>query len=162
MTDRNTPRIIGIGNRLRGDDALGPLAADRLREQLGDRVVVLTHESDASGLLHLWEGAEEVILIDAWHGPPPCGELHRIELAREMPPAHACASSTHVLDLLQVVALARQLERLPAHVVLYGVAGRAFGIGDAMSPEVAARLEELVAHIVEEVSMPRAKRGKEE
>ncbi|MCS6897681.1 MAG: hypothetical protein NZM29_06865, partial [Nitrospira sp.] len=34
-------RIIGIGNEMRGDDAVGLLAARRLREMLGERSAVV-------------------------------------------------------------------------------------------------------------------------
>ena len=58
-------RIIGIGHLDRGDDALGRVAAGRLKDSLPLGTEVLETDGEAGKLLDLFQGAETVIVIDA-------------------------------------------------------------------------------------------------
>jgi hydrogenase maturation protease len=46
-------------------------------------------------------------------------------------------ASTHHFGLSEVIGLARALDRMPVRLRVYGIEGRSFGIGSALSPEVA-------------------------
>jgi hydrogenase maturation protease len=73
--------VIGIGNRLRGDDALGPIVADALRERLS--VPVREHTGESLSLIAEWSGAESVILVDAVRSGGEPGEIRRFDLIEE-------------------------------------------------------------------------------
>src|SRR5579862_7741310 len=77
--------ILGYGNRLRGDDAIGPLAAERLQGLLADPGIEIRalHQLTPE-LMELISRATRVIFIDAALGPTP-GEI--TERAVEPDPA---------------------------------------------------------------------------
>ena len=64
-------RVIGLGNRLRGDDAAGLVAAERLRESYPDAVRILGQAVDPGSLMAAWSGAREVVILDAARSGSP-------------------------------------------------------------------------------------------
>ena len=58
-------RVIGIGNPLRGDDAIGLLVARRVRELAGPEVEVMELEGEPARLIDAWQGAALVVVVDA-------------------------------------------------------------------------------------------------
>lgn len=136
--------IIGLGTDTGGDDAAGLLVARRLRE-LG--VEALDYSGEVLGLLELWEGATSVILIDAMRSGRPAGAITVLEARQAPPAAGQFQLSTHGLGLAEALALADQLGRLPARVVIYGIEGRNFAPGSAACPEVLAAVEQLARRL---------------
>lgn len=140
--------IIGCGNRQRGDDAAGIIAGERLRA-LGIAVELCAGE--ASELMEIWTGAEDVIVIDAVVTSAPVGSIHvwdgRPPLGRDK----SCRS-THGLGVAEAIELARALDSLPPKLRVFGIEGQKFALGSAMSPEVERAVEEIVSRIVGEVN----------
>lgn len=138
--------ILGCGNRQRGDDAAGILAAERLRA-LGIAAEVCAGES--SELMEAWSDADDVIVVDAVVVGAPVGTVHVWD--GRQPPAFATAKrSTHGLGVAEAIALARALDRLPARLRVYGIEGNNFEMGNALSPEVEHAVEEVVRRIAAE------------
>ena len=67
--------VIGVGNRLRGDDAAGPLVIDRLMELDHPRIEAIDAGSDAIGILEYLEDRPWVWIIDACQMGKEPGEL---------------------------------------------------------------------------------------
>jgi len=131
---------IGIGNPARGDDAAGLEVVRRL----GVSETVLEHDGEPASLISLWEGHEDVVLIDAVSSGRPPGSLVEIDVVATGLPAGLCRS-THVLGPADAVELARALGRLPPRMRLYGIEGSDYSFGGTLSPDVAATVDELVA-----------------
>ncbi|MCC6472463.1 MAG: hydrogenase maturation protease [Burkholderiales bacterium] len=141
------PLVIGAGNELRRDDAAGIEAARRVAALAGGAIDVIEAAGDLSDLCALWAGRERVIIVDALRTGAPCGAVQRIDGAAG--PMPACAgASTHGFGIGEAVELARALGRLPASLVIYGIAGRDFGHGAGLTPEVARAVEEAALEIV--------------
>ena len=139
--------ILGIGNRHRGDDATGILAVEHLRS-LGIAAELCSGEP--SELIDAWTGTDDVIVIDAVVTGAPPGTIHLWDAAH--PPAFATsAASTHGLGLAQAIELARVMNSLPARLRIYGIEGKNFEMGAAVSPEVAQSVEEVVRRIAAEL-----------
>jgi hydrogenase maturation protease len=138
-----------LGSRYRGDDALGPLVAERLREA---GVMVLDCADDPTRLLDEWAGLDTVVVVDAVVAGEPVGTLHRLEadeggpLSRELRLA-----STHAVSLADALDLGRSVGRAPRRIVVLGIEGAAFGMGDAMTPAVSAALDGVVAAALAEL-----------
>ncbi len=141
--------LIGIGNELRGDDAVGRLISRRFRGMPG--VQVMEKNGEGMDLMNAWTGAQAVILVDAVVSGSPPGTLHRFDAAEGSIPAELFHCSTHTISVAEAVELARVLGTLPARLALYGVEGKSFTPGSALSPEVAERLETVVEEIQREV-----------
>jgi hydrogenase maturation protease len=142
--------FIGVGNPYRTDDGVGAAAIERLR-RAGLRGVDLVEESgEPVALVQRWSGRSKVFLIDAVDSGGEPGALHRFECIDghwdAAPPASAV--STHGIGVAEAVELARVLERLPAHLVLYGIEVGDVRNGVGLSPPVAEALETLVDDLV--------------
>ena len=122
--------VIGVGQEFRGDDAAGLLIARRLREMLGPEVAILEKSGAAGDLLAAWQGADAVILADAVRGGGPPGKIYRFPVHEAALPAELFpAASTHAWGVAQAVALGQVLRQLPPFLVVYGIEGRDFGLG---------------------------------
>ena len=128
--------VIGIGNPSRGDDALGPLAIERLAaldlpgtELLTDFQLQVEHALDLVG-------RREVVFIDAAaSGPEP------FSFAPASPAPDASAFSHALSPAALLEAYQRVSEApLPAAFVL-AVRGYRFELGAAPSPAAAANLD---------------------
>ena len=142
------PLVIGIGNRLRGDDAFGPRVAEAL---VARGVPAVVHEADGLGLIHLWEGHEPVHLVDAARFGQQPGRLLRLDAGAGPLPAELTGGTSHRVGLAEAVELARSLERLPRRLVVHAVAGEAFGLGEPMTPAVEGMVEVLAQALAAEI-----------
>lgn len=144
-------RIIGIGNLFRGDDAVGLLAARRLRERLDFSVEVLEAEGDGLALLDLMEGADQVMLIDAVKSGGHPGTTVRLDLSKESRWGKLVPCSTHAIGIAEAIDLARTLGRLPKQVILYGIEIDSLEPGAALSESVRGALDIVVEQVVKEI-----------
>jgi hydrogenase maturation protease len=123
-----------MGNRWRGDDAAGLVAAQRLREALPAANIVEL-EGEPVSLLDAWEGEERVIVIDAVVSGSRPGTVHRIDALEDELPDYMRRTSTHALGLAEAIELGRALDRLPGGLVVLGIEGAAFEAGAGLTPE---------------------------
>ncbi len=126
--------IIGCGTWDRGDDAAGLLVVRLLRER---GIEAREHTGDGLALIQTWQGAAEVILIDAAITGAPPGTISRWDGSAPVRGGSERASS-HAFGVAEAVQLARTLGKLPPRFLLYGIEGCNFRLGTAASPEVAA------------------------
>jgi hydrogenase maturation protease len=143
--------IIGIGNPNCGDDAIGPLVAQRLVGRLPPEVTIFDRTGDMLGLIEEWSGRDGVVLVDAAKAVASPGTIHRIDLLRESLPAGMSLASTHAFGLTDAVELARALDQLPARLVVYAVVGERFDPGAPQSPAMSKAAEVVAERVVLEV-----------
>jgi hydrogenase maturation protease len=101
--------VVGLGNTIRGDDAVGVLAARELRQRLDarDDVEVKELESSADALLDVLGQYDEVIVVDAVTGTgEAAGTVRWIEVDRL---GASPAISSHRIGLPTVAELGRRL-----------------------------------------------------
>lgn len=142
--------VIGIGNEFRGDDALGLIAVREIKKTLGNKVNCYEHSSDGTSLINLWQKDNIVFLVDAIYSKSQSGEVYRLDLKEETLPVE-WFYSTHAFNLAEAIELARILDKLPAKIILYGVRGKNFEIGQEISPTVYQAIESVVSQILEEI-----------
>ncbi len=146
MDDR--PLLIGLGAPDRGDDAVGPIVAARLRRPLGPGVRVVVGCADAMTFALALENARSVVVVDALRdGDLAVGTIRRLDLAAAPTPAGARVSG-HGDALGGGLRLARALGTLPRVARLVGVVGADFALGAPLSAAVAAALDDLAAAAV--------------
>jgi hydrogenase maturation protease len=145
-------KVVGIGNQLRGDDAVGLHVARRLRGALPVSVEVVEHQGEPTGLMDSWEGAEAVWLVDAVSSGAKPGTVHRLDVSEGELPSQLFRASTHHIGLAEVVELARALRRLPRRVVVYGVEGARFDARQGLTSDVEAAVELVVESLRKEVA----------
>jgi len=155
LIHNSRPRIVvaGLGNDYRGDDAAGPVLARRMAEQCltGVDASVMTSAFD---LLGAWQDADAAIVLDAMDlGEKSAGRICRFEYPDQCLSETALIASTHSLGLADVTELARQLDRLPRRLIVYGIAGQSFDIGTSLSPAVECKLDEVLSRVVDEITL---------
>lgn len=144
-------RIIGLGNEFRGDDAVGRLAARRLRERVGSHVDVIEAESSGVELLELMAGVRAVLMIDAARSGQAPGTIHRLDASAGPIAPALFQRSTHAIGVAEALELARTLGVLPNKVILYGIEAGDTEAGHLLSPQVSHALDEVVQLILKEV-----------
>lgn len=143
--------FLGVGNRHRADDGVGPLIAERLEaaETLAAQgVEVLPHSGEGASLMHLWEGLEQVVIVDCMKSGQPLGTVKRFDVMQEKLHSGVFRYSSHLFGLAEAVEMARQLDKLPQSMIIYGIEGRVFGFEDAISPEVEKVLPEVEVSVL--------------
>lgn len=134
--------VIGVGNPMRGDDAAGREVANRLRT-----VASRMSTTGSFELMALWEGADEVIVVDAARSGSEPGTVHRFDAVEKPLPAGTLGTSTHSVGVTEVVEMARSLGRLPKHLWVYGIEVSDIGAGSHLSGPVERAVASLVAEI---------------
>jgi hydrogenase maturation protease len=143
-------RIIGLGNGMRGDDAVGLLAARRLRQEVGDRAEVIEAEMAGVELIELMKGAHSVVLIDAARSGQASGTIHRLDASAGPIGAKIFPRSSHAFGTIDALELARAMGILPATVIVYGIEADNTEAGQPLSPSVAKALDQVVQQVVQE------------
>jgi hydrogenase maturation protease len=143
--------VIGVGNRMRRDDAAGPLVIDRLavKAMTGVRLVEVT--GDAPEIINAWRGVRRAVVVDAVVSGGTPGEVHRVD-AHGGVPSNWRSASTHLVGLAEAVELATVLECFPEELVVYGIEAKNVGPGEGLSRPVAKAMDDLVDAVVHEVT----------
>jgi hydrogenase maturation protease len=155
--------IIGVGNPHRGDDAAGLITAQRLRAQSPYHLQIIEQTGEAAALIESWKDANPVIMIDAVHSGSRPGTIHRFEANEHPISTSSPRSSSHTLGVAEAIEMARALHRLPSRLIVYGIEGKNWGVGDALSPQVEEAIAEVMQHVLQDIHSESfvMKRGKE-
>ena len=130
---------------------MGLVVARRLREALPESVEVLEREGEPTGLIETWADAGALWLVDAVSSGAEPGTVHRVDASHGDLPERFGRGSTHHFGLGETVAMARALRRLPDRVVVFGIEGEQFELGDELTPRVQSAVAEVVRAVIAEV-----------
>ncbi len=100
--------------------------------------------------MEAWIGARTVIVVDAVSSDSRPGSIFRFDAAQQPLPGKIFQCSAHALGLHEAVELSRALNRLPQRFIIYGIAGKSFGIGGPLSAEVKEGVRQVVERVLEE------------
>ena len=142
--------VIGVGNEYRSDDGAGIAVARRLRTLFPTGVTILEESGEGAALMQGWQGAAWVMLVDAVRSGASPGTIHRLDARAAPMPTGFFHYSTHAFSVAEAVELARSLDQLPAHLVVYGIEGATFAAGVELSPAVEQAVEAVVERIAQE------------
>ncbi len=145
--------FLGVGNRDRGDDGVGPLLAEKLLKnkvlkELG--VDILPHSGEGASLMDLWEGTEKTVIVDSMKSGLSVGNIRRFDARVDRLSGGTFYYSSHLFSLAEAVEMARQLDRLPSSLIVYGIEGGAYSFGAGLSSKVAKALPGLAKTICRE------------
>lgn len=145
-----TPLVIGVGNDRRGDDRSGLDVVRALAPRLGGRAHVVECASDLTELLDLWNGWDDVIVVDGVRSGRPVGTVVRLEVGPRGLPALG-PTSTHGLSLSEAVGLGQALGRFPRRLVIYGIEVGEVGLREGLTAPVARAVAEATTQIADEL-----------
>ncbi|MCW4019882.1 MAG: hydrogenase 3 maturation endopeptidase HyCI [Candidatus Bathyarchaeota archaeon] len=139
--------VLGIGNPLRGDDAIGVEVLKRLEGKVSESVGLYDCEMVPENFLSEIElfRPTHVLLIDAAQLEIESGE------ARLIPPEKIAgtALSTHAMPLSILAGVIR--ENLKAKVVLLGIQPERTELGEGLSPRLQKASKEIAGIVIEAV-----------
>lgn len=145
--------VVGIGNDLRSDDAVGLMVLRELKHLLPPEVKAAELTDDQLGLIDLMQPDQIIIIIDAVRSSSPVGTIFRLNAASEPIPKNFFSFSTHSIDTVQAIEMARAMGRLPECVIVYGIAGRDFSFSSQQSPEVIDAAKVVRSRILEDIRL---------
>jgi len=137
--------IIGYGSPIRGDDALGPLAADRLENaELPDHVAVISRHILTAELVADLMEADRVIFLDAAVDVKP----GVVSCRRLEPDATAVSTMAHFLDPRELLAWCQSLyDHTPeSYLISAGVASLDYA-SYQLTPIAESALEQMLAAV---------------
>ncbi|MHC4768848.1 MAG: hydrogenase maturation protease [Planctomycetota bacterium] len=142
-TNATRTLVLGLGNDILADDAIGLLAVRALRPSLDDAVDVEETSVHGVALLDLLTGYDHAVLIDAVRtGRHPPGTVLTLDPERL---STTYAPSPHYAGLPEVLALARALELdFPSRIDIVAVeVADPYTIDEAVTPAVLAAVPEV-------------------
>jgi hydrogenase maturation protease len=135
--------VLGLGNDLMADDAIGILAARRLRGMMEGRAEVCESSLHGLALLDTFLGYDRALIIDAMQtGRFPPGTIVEL-MSDDLRPIDV--PSPHFAGLPELIELARCMELpFPSRIRILAVEVRdTVEVGGAMTPEVSAAIAQL-------------------
>lgn len=147
--------VAGVGSAYRSDDGAGIAFATLLAEQVRGVVDVGPISEPLEVLDHL-EGVEVLVLADTTRSGLPPGRVLAVLLHRHdgrysaARGDHAAQrTSTHGIGLWRALDLASVLGMAPPLVILVGIEGEHYGMGEALSAPVAQGVRAAVPVVCE-------------
>ncbi len=143
--------VIGCGNLLRGDDAVGPVLVRRMLERgLPEDLEVADGGTSGMDVAFRMRGASQVILVDAASTGGEPGSLYRLEGAdvEALPPLQGI--NLHAFRWDHALAFARWAlkEDYPSEILVYLIEAGSFEFGVPLSQPVERAMDRLVGHLV--------------
>lgn len=144
--------VLGIGNLVMSDDAVGILAVQRLQElyQFPDYVEIMDGGTLGLDLLPKLENISHLILIDAVETGQTSGTIVILR-GEELPIALQTKVSPHQMGLKDLLAVSELMGYAPKEMVLVGVQPGSIEMEVGLTPEVEAQLEGMCAAVLSEL-----------
>lgn len=147
-----TVLVLGVGNILLSDEGIGVRVVEAFQHRYAvpEGVEVVDGGTAGIDLLDLLAEHEHVIVVDAVSSGEAPGSV--VRLAGDAVPAFFRARiSPHQLGISDVLGALRLLDQQPSELVLIGIVPASLEMGLALSPPLAARLDELVEVLAREL-----------
>lgn len=145
--------VVGVGQTLRGDDAVGVLAVQAWQESFPKtinhpEVRAETTELPGLSLLESLAGADDGIIVDAVNSGRPAGEIHILD-EEVLSAFKGGAGFAHGWGVAETIQLGRNLRRedLPPRIWIIGVEANQFEVGEPLSPELSKNLPAVASTI---------------
>jgi hydrogenase maturation protease len=142
--------VIGVGQTMRGDDAVGVLAVHNWCSKYPQsvnhpEVQVVIAELPGLDLLELLSGAENALIVDAVESGAQPGRIFLLDEA-EISAFDNGTGSAHGWGVGETIQLGRNLNRddLPDKIRFMGIGARQFDMGSEPTPEIIHKLPQIV------------------
>jgi hydrogenase maturation protease len=147
----STAVVIGVGNRWRRDDAVGLEVINALRGRVSDDVVLVESDGEPTRLLDAFAQAPKIIMVDAVVTGGEPGTIYRFT-DEELPNQMGIGQSSHLVQLVETIALGKLLDKLPNGLVLIGIEATDFDNGEGMTEPVAAGVTAAVEAVLADLA----------
>lgn len=148
--------VIGCGNRLRGDDAAGPLVIERLSRR-GPPTGIRCLDAGTAGVdaVLAMRGAEHVVFVDACRSGAEPGTILELPAAEIMAATAGRGElSTHGIRWDHALRLACSVlgDAAPRRVGVYLIEAGSLALGARLSPAVQRAVEQVTERLLAEAA----------
>lgn len=145
-------KIIALGNRLRGDDGIGPIVIEELKKKnLKNEITLLDAGSDAFAVLeHLMEEDPAIIIDCARMGKQP-GEFVSMSIDSDKLRIAEKSISLHGFSLAEVIQLAQNTGDI-AQGRIIGIEPEAIEFNTGLSLVLQNKLNKITNFVIEEAN----------
>jgi len=133
--------VIGVGSRLRGDDAIGPMLIDALSDQTDSQIELVDAGSDALGILEYFQGRDHVLVVDACKMDREAGSVEIIDPAQIGLVLKDDPVSLHGLGLAEAIRMGESLNMLPENLKIIGIEPESIQFNGSLSAPVQGALK---------------------
>jgi hydrogenase maturation protease len=144
--------VLGLGNELLADDAVGLLIIRELTKQYKGQAELVECTVSGLALLEYFIDFEKAIIVDAIHtGKKPAGTIYEL-IPSDL--GEIYAPSPHYTGLPEMMALARQLElQFPEDIKIFAMEiADPYTIGGPLTESVSNAMEGLIMIILKQLS----------
>lgn len=144
--------VLGLGNLLMNDDAVGVLVVQELKNRFNDddRLKIVDGGTLGLDLLHYLEWADKLILIDGVNLNLEPGTVVKIE-GDDINVVFESKLSPHQMGLKDILLAAELIDCRPKEIVLYGIQTKSIEMEMTLSEEVKANLPKLIDNVTKEI-----------
>ncbi len=141
--------VVGLGNPLMGDDALGITVIDLLegREEVRERAELIKAGTDMLILLEVFEKFKRVIIVDVIRGGKEAGSVYSFRLKEEALRGQS-AFSTHTVSLPEIIKMAHTLRGNMPDIFVTGIEPYFIGRSEGLSEKVKKSIPSLLDLII--------------
>ncbi len=145
--------VLGLGNPLMADEGIGVYLVERFLESADKYSAVDFVDAGTGGLSILYriEDHRKAIVIDCAFMDEPPGTIRRFTPEEVQSVKVLAHQSLHEADLMQILALARQLGQAPDEVVIFGIQPERVEPGLGLSRTLMERIDEYISMILREL-----------
>ena len=145
--------VLGIGNLLMTDEGVGVRAVEELarRYDLPPEVEVIDGGCSGMEMLGDIARADHLLIVDAVSADKPPATIVTLH-GDDVPAFFSAKLSPHQIGLCDVLAALKLTDESPGTLTLIGVQPASLDLSMELSPQIAAKLPEIVARVVEQLA----------
>jgi len=145
--------VLGLGNPLMADEGIGVYLVERLMASAARYPAVDFVDAGTGGLSILYhiEERRKAIVIDCAFMDEPPGAIRRFAPDQVQSVKVLAHQSLHEADLMQIIALARQLGQAPDEIVIFGIQPQRVEPGLGLSRTLMERMDEYISAVSHEL-----------
>lgn len=146
LTDK---ALVCLANPNRGDDAFAWIVADQFIKEGETLFSVIKSSGDITDLLDVFSSHRRVVVLDAME-TEDLVPIKKWNVKEESLPASLSGTSSHVLGVGEAIELSRALDKIPDELIVIGVKGVNFQLGEELSLAMRSMIPESIAYIRKE------------
>ena len=145
--------VLGLGNPLMADEGIGVYLVERLMESAAEHPAVDFVDAGTGGLSILYhiEDRRKAIVIDCAFLDEPPGTIRRFTPEEVQSTKVLAHQSLHEADVMQIIAMTRQLGQAPDEIVIFGIQPERVEPGLGLSRTLMERIDEYISTVIHEL-----------
>ncbi len=145
--------LIGLGNILMRDEGVGIHVANHMMQnfRVCDDLQIVDGGTSGLDLLPFIENREHVLFVDAVNFNKEPGHIGRLA-NEQVPSLFGVKDSLHHMGLMDLLAAAQLMEKLPKQICLVGIQPKRIETGLELTDTIAARMPWLIDRVVTQIN----------